>query len=183
MPELDRLIAIMRDGRKWIAALEEKERQRTGIHSLKVGFNSVFGYYIEVTKANARLVPADYIRKQTLVNAERYINEELKGYEETVLHAEERRQAREYDLFVEIRGRIAGEIRRIQETASRIADLDALASLAEVAERYNYCCPVGRRRGDDRDHGRPPSGRGAARRLRRVLSRTISSSIWRKTAF
>ncbi|MDP2839591.1 MAG: DNA mismatch repair protein MutS, partial [Syntrophales bacterium] len=141
-PELDQLIAIMRDGRKWIAALEEKERKRTGIHSLKVGFNSVFGYYIEVTKANARLIPAEYIRKQTLVNAERYINEELKGYEETVLHAEERRQAREYDLFVEIRGRIAGEIRRIQRTAARIADLDAVASLAEVAERYNYCCPV-----------------------------------------
>ncbi|MCX5838896.1 MAG: DNA mismatch repair protein MutS [Deltaproteobacteria bacterium] len=141
-PELDHLITIMRDGRKWIAALEEKERQRTGIHSLKVGFNSVFGYYIEVTKVNARLVPAEYIRKQTLVNAERYINEELKGYEETVLHAEERRQAREYDLFVEIRGRIAGEIRRIQGTAARIADLDAVASLSEVAERYNYCCPV-----------------------------------------
>jgi DNA mismatch repair protein MutS len=141
-PELDHLITIMRDGRKWIAALEEMERQRTGIHSLKVGFNSVFGYYIEVTKANARLVPADYIRKQTLVNAERYINEELKGYEETVLRAEERRQAREYDLFVEIRGRIAGEIRRIQGTAARIADLDAVASLSEVAERYNYCCPV-----------------------------------------
>jgi len=141
-PELDQLIAIMRDGRKWIAALEEKERQRTGIHSLKVGFNSIFGYYIEVTKANASLVPVEYIRKQTLVNAERYINEELKGYEETVLHAEERRQAREYDLFVEIRGRIAGEIRRIQRTAARIADLDAVASLAEVAERYNYCCPA-----------------------------------------
>ena len=141
-PELDKLIAIMRDGRKWIAALEEKERQRTGIHSLKVGFNSIFGYYIEVTKANASLVPVEYIRKQTLVNAERYINEELKGYEETVLHAEERRQAREYDLFVEIRGRIAGEIRRIQRTAARIADLDAVASLAEVAERYNYCCPA-----------------------------------------
>jgi DNA mismatch repair protein MutS len=132
----------MRDGKKWIAALEEKERQRTGIHSLKVGFNSVFGYYIEVTKANTRLIPAEYIRKQTLVNAERYINEELKGYEETVLHAEERRHAREYDLFVEIRGRIAGEIRKIQRTAARIADLDAVQSLAEVAERYNYCCPV-----------------------------------------
>ncbi|MCL5807758.1 MAG: DNA mismatch repair protein MutS [Deltaproteobacteria bacterium] len=140
-PELDSLIVVMRDGRQWIAALEEKERRRTGINSLKVGFNSVFGYYFEITKANARLIPPDYIRKQTLVNAERYINEELKGYEETVLHAEERRQAREYDLFIEIRGRIAGEIRRIQETASRIADLDALASLAEVAERYNYCCP------------------------------------------
>jgi DNA mismatch repair protein MutS len=141
-PELDSLIDAMRDGRKWIAALEEKERRRTGIASLKVGFNSVFGYYLEATKANAHLVPADYVRKQTLVNAERYINEELKGYEETVLHAQERREAREYDLFAEIRERIAGEIRRIQETASRIADLDALASLAEVAERYNYCCPA-----------------------------------------
>lgn len=141
-PELDRLIVAMREGRQWIAALEERERRRTGINSLKVGFNSVFGYYLEVTKANARLVPPDYIRKQTLVNAERYINEELKGYEETVLHAEERRQAREYDLFVEVRGWIAREIRRIQETASRIADLDALASLAEVAERHNYCRPV-----------------------------------------
>jgi DNA mismatch repair protein MutS len=141
-PELDRLISVMRDGRKWIAALEEKERQKTGIHSLKVGFNSVFGYYIEVTKANARLVPAEYIRKQTLVNAERYINEELKGYEETVLHAEEKRQAREYGLFVEIRGRIAAEIRRIQRTAARIADLDAVASLSEVAELYNYCRPA-----------------------------------------
>jgi DNA mismatch repair protein MutS len=141
-PELDRLIAAMRDGKKWIAALEEKERRRTGIHSLKVGFNSVFGYYLEVTKTNAPMVPPDYIRKQTLVNAERYINEELKGYEETVLHAQERRQAREFDLFVEIRERIAGEIRRVQGTASRIADLDALASLAEVAERHNYCCPV-----------------------------------------
>ena len=141
-PELDRLIAVMRNGRQWIAALEERERQRTKIGSLKVGFNSVFGYYIEVTKANARLVPPDYVRKQTLVNAERYINEELKGYEETVLHAEERRQAREYDLFIELRGRVAGEIRRIQETASRIADLDALASLAEIAERNNYCRPM-----------------------------------------
>jgi len=140
--ELDRLITITRDGRQWIAALEEKERKRTGIASLKVGFNNVFGYYLEVTKANTGLVPPDYIRKQTLVNAERYINEELKGYEETVLHAQERREAREYDLFVEVRGRIAGAIRRLQGTASHIADLDALASLAEVAERYNYCCPA-----------------------------------------
>ena len=140
-PELDGLIALARDGRQWIAALETKERERTGISSLKVGFNSVFGYYLEVTRANARLVPQDYIRKQTLVNAERYINEELKGYEEKVLHAQERREAREYDLFVGIRGRIAADIRRIQETASRIADLDALASLAEVAELYGYCRP------------------------------------------
>jgi len=140
-PELDALIATMRDGKQWIAALEEKERRRTGIHSLKVGFNNVFGYYFEITKANASSAPPDYIRKQTLVNAERYINEELKGYEDTVLHAGERRQAREYELFVDIRGRVAREIRRIQTTASHIADLDALASLAEMAERYNYCRP------------------------------------------
>jgi DNA mismatch repair protein MutS len=141
-PELDQLISMTRDGKKWIAALEDRERKRTGINSLKVGFNQVFGYYIEVTKANAGLVPDDYIRKQTLVNAERYINQELKGYEYTVLNAEERRKQREYDLFIDIRKSIAKDIRRIQTTASKIADLDAVASLAEVAERYNYCCPV-----------------------------------------
>ncbi len=140
--ELDSLISVARDGKKWIAALEEKERQRTGINSLKVGFNSVFGYYIEMTKANSAMAPPDYIRKQTLVNAERYINEELKGYEETVLHAQERLQAREYEIFIGIREKIALEIARIQKTAACIADLDAIASLAEVAERCGYCCPV-----------------------------------------
>ena len=141
-PELDRLISITRDGKKWIVALEDRERKRTGIHSLKVGFNQVFGYYIEVTKANAGLVPQDYVRKQTLVNAERYINQELKGYEYTVLNAEDRRKEREYELFLEIRSGIAENIRRIQSTASNIADLDAVAALADAAERYNYCCPV-----------------------------------------
>ncbi|MGZ6291947.1 MAG: DNA mismatch repair protein MutS [Syntrophales bacterium] len=140
--DLDELISSSRDGKKWIAALEQRERKRTGINSLKVGFNSVFGYYIEVTKANTNLVPQDYIRKQTLVNAERYINEELKGYEHTVLTAEDRRKEREYDLFVRIRGEISKEISLIQTTASHIADLDSLASLAETAGRYNYCCPV-----------------------------------------
>jgi DNA mismatch repair protein MutS len=140
--ELDELISISRDGKKWIAALEEKERKRTGVNSLKVGFNSVFGYYIEVTKTNTDLVPNDYIRKQTLVNAERYINQELKGYEYTVLNAEDRRKEREYNLFIGIRGEIAAEIKRIQATASHIANLDAVTSLAEVAERYNYYCPI-----------------------------------------
>jgi DNA mismatch repair protein MutS len=139
--ELDQLIYLTRDGRQWIARLEEKERKRTNISSLKVGFNSVFGYYIEVTKANTALVPDDYIRKQTLVNAERYINEELKEYEATVLQADEKRREREYVLFVDIRGRIASEVRRIQATASCVADLDALVSLAEVAVKYHYCCP------------------------------------------
>jgi len=139
--ELDELISVSTDGKKWIASLEAKERKRTGINTLKVGFNNVFGYYIEVTKANTGLVPDDYIRKQTLVNAERYINQELKGYEYTVLHAEDKRKDREYSLFVEIRERLGKEIKKIQKTASLLADLDALVSLAEVAERYNYCCP------------------------------------------
>ena len=140
-PTLDELFAISRDGKSWIARLEEKERKRTGIHSLKVGYNSVFGYYLEVTKANAESVPPDYVRKQTLVNAERYINEELKGYEYTVLHAEERRREKEYALFLGIRERIAAEIRRLQQTAAAVAELDALTSLAEIAERYGYCRP------------------------------------------
>ena len=139
--ELDELISLTRDGKRWIAALEEKERKRTGINSLKVGYNNVFGYYIEVTRANTGLVPDDYIRKQTLVNAERYINQELKGYEYTVLNAEDKRKEREYDLFVKVRDEVAKEIKRIQKVASLLADLDAIVSLAEVAEKYNYCCP------------------------------------------
>ncbi|MEA1935885.1 MAG: DNA mismatch repair protein MutS [Thermodesulfobacteriota bacterium] len=145
--ELDELISLTRDGKRWIATLEEKERKRTGINSLKVGYNNVFGYYIEVTKTNTDLVPDDYIRKQTLVNAERYINQELKGYEYTILNAEDKRKEREYELFGTIRGEIAKEIKRIQKTASLLADLDAIVSLAEVAEKYNYCCP----RVDDED--------------------------------
>ncbi len=139
--ELDELVSMSMDGKRWIASLEAKERSETGIATLKVGYNSVFGYYIEVTKANAHLVPESYIRKQTLVNAERYINEELKRYETTVLNAEEKRKSREFELFVEVRAQIAQEIQRIQKTASSIADLDVLVSLAEVAEQYNYCCP------------------------------------------
>lgn len=139
--ELDKLISASRDGKKWIAALEAKERKRTGINTLKVGYNSVFGYYIEVTKANTELVPDDYVRKQTLVNAERYINQELKEYEYTVLNAEDKRKEREYELFVAIRDQIGTEIRHIQRTASMLADLDVLVSLAEAAEKYNYCCP------------------------------------------
>jgi DNA mismatch repair protein MutS len=140
--ELDLLLSLSRNGKQNIAALEERERKKTGIQSLKVGFNQIFGYYIEVTKANTHLVPGDYIRKQTLVNAERYINQELKEFEQTVLHAEENGRQREYELFLRIREEIARHIRQIQETASCLADLDALTSLAEVAEKYGYCCPV-----------------------------------------
>jgi len=139
--ELDKFISLGTDGKKWIATMEERERKRTGIGSLRVGFNNVFGYYIEVTRSKGDMVPDDYVRKQTLVNAERYINQELKEYESLVLGAEERRKKREYELFVEIRGKIASEIKRIQLTASRVADLDAITSLSEVAEMYNYCCP------------------------------------------
>ena len=139
--EVDRLIALSRDGKKNIAALEAAERQRTGIASLKVGYNSVFGYYIEVTKANTHLVPSDYVRKQTLVNAERYINESLKEYEQEVLSADERRIQREYDLFCDVRSTVSSRIGLIQKTASCLADLDVLCSLAEVAQRYDYCRP------------------------------------------
>jgi len=140
--KLDHYLSLSRNAKQWIAALETKEKQRTGINSLKVGFNNVFGYYIEVSKANSSFVPEDYVRKQTLFNAERYINDELKKYEYEVLNAEDARREREYQLFVEIREKIASSIIRIQKTATFLAEVDALASLAEVAEKYHYCCPV-----------------------------------------
>ncbi len=139
--ELDKLRSVSRDGKKWIAALENTERQKTGINSLKVGFNNVFGYYIEVTKTNARLVPDSYIRKQTLVNAERYINQELKEFEQTVLNAEEKINQREQELFVTLRDTVGGNISDIQKNSFALAELDALCALAEVAEKYRYVCP------------------------------------------
>jgi len=139
--DLDKLRSISRDGKKWIAALEMKERQKTGINSLKVGFNNVFGYYIEVTKANAAMVPDSYVRKQTLVNAERYINQELKEFEQTVLSAEEKIKEREEELFISLRDNLAQYISGIQKNSFLVAELDALASLAEVAEKYRYTCP------------------------------------------
>ncbi len=139
--ELDKLRLISRDGKQWIAALEAEERKKTGINSLKVGFNNVFGYYIEVTKANAALVPDSYIRKQTLVNAERYINQALKEFEQTVLNAEERIKQKEQELFINLRDGLDRYIAEIQGNANLIADLDALAALADVAEKYHYVCP------------------------------------------
>ncbi len=155
--DLDKLVSLSTDGKKWIASMEEKERKKTGIATLKIGFNNVFGYYIEVTKANSAMVPDEYVRKQTLVNAERYINQELKEYEVLVLNAEDRRKKKEYDLFVNIREKVAHHILRIQKTASHLADLDAIASLAEIAERYDFRCP--RITSDDRleiQEGRHP---------------------------
>jgi DNA mismatch repair protein MutS len=138
---LDNLRSISRDGKKWIAAMEAEERKKTGINSLKIGFNNIFGYYIEVTKANATLVPDSYIRKQTLVNAERYINQELKEFEQTVLNAEEKIREREQELFLSLRDSLDQYITDIQKNSNLVAELDALAALAEVAEKYHYTCP------------------------------------------
>ncbi|MEW6663894.1 MAG: DNA mismatch repair protein MutS [Thermodesulfobacteriota bacterium] len=139
--DLDRLISITRDGKGWIAGLAAKEQQRTGISNLKIGYNRVFGYYIELSKANLHLAPPDYIRKQTLVNGERYITEELKKYEDMVLGAEERKVALEAEIFERLRASVALENRRIKETGRHIAEIDALASLAEVADRNGYVRP------------------------------------------
>jgi DNA mismatch repair protein MutS len=139
--ELDRLISVTRDGKAWIAELASSERKRTGISNLKVGYNRVFGYYIEVSKANLHLAPPDYIRKQTLVNGERFITEALKEYEEMVLGAEEKRVELEYEIFGQIRERVARENQRIKQTAGLIGELDALAALAQTAQLNNYTCP------------------------------------------
>lgn len=139
--ELDELHALAAGGRQWIAELQDRERVRTGIKSLKVGFNKVFGYYLEVSKPNLHLVPEDYQRKQTLVNAERFITPEFKEQEAKVLGAEERSQGLEYDLFVEVRAETARHVALVQRAALAIAVLDALQSLAQVALDYNYARP------------------------------------------
>ncbi|MEJ2428684.1 MAG: DNA mismatch repair protein MutS [Deltaproteobacteria bacterium] len=139
--ELDRLLSLSRDAKKWIAKLEAEERQKTGIGPLKVGYNKVFGYYLEVSKANQGSVPDRYIRKQTLVNAERYITEELKEYEIQILNADEKRILLEEDLFLALRAEVASHGKRIQSTASAIAELDVFAALAEVANQRSYCRP------------------------------------------
>ncbi len=139
--EVDRLRKAKKEGKQWIASLEAEEKQKTNIKNLRIRFNKVFGYYIEITKSNLDLVPERYIRKQTLTNAERYITPELKEIEETILGAEEKIVELEYDLFVDIRNKIAQEVKRIQKTAQWIAIIDVLQSLAEVAERQNYSKP------------------------------------------
>mgnify|MGYP000639714159 CR=1 FL=1 len=140
--QLDELRKIIREGKKWILDLERRERTRTGIKSLKIGYNKVFGYYIEVTKANLDKVPSDYIRKQTLTNAERFITPELKEFEEKVLSAEERVIQLEYELFDQIRKTICSYTEKIQKTADIIAVLDVLSTLAEIAVKYNYTKPI-----------------------------------------
>lgn len=139
--QLDKYRLAMTKGKDWLAELEIKERERTGIKNLKIGFNKVFGYYIDVTKSYYDLVPDDYIRKQTLANSERYITPELKEIEDTILGAEEKSIDLEYKLFVDIRERIASQVKRIQKTAQIISKLDALWSLARVAQENDYVRP------------------------------------------
>ena len=139
--EVDRLRKAKTDGKKWLAELEAKERERTGIKSLKVKYNKVFGYYLEVTNSYKDLVPEDYQRKQTLANAERFFTPELKELEDTILGAEDKLIALEYELFRQLRNRIASQVYRIQQTAKAIARLDVYASLAYVAEKNHYCRP------------------------------------------
>lgn len=139
--DLDSLKEEIKGSKQWIANLQEEERKRTGIPSLKVGFNKVFGYYIEVTKPHLSKVPQEYIRKQTMVNAERFVTPQLKEKEAHILGAEERIFKLEYDLFLEIRSKVAEETPKIQKTAELVSVLDVLLSLKEVAEKFNYVRP------------------------------------------
>ncbi|QCW02252.1 DNA mismatch repair protein MutS [Natrinema pallidum] len=139
--DLDELRGTARDGKRWIDELEERERERTGIDSLKVGHNSVHGYYIEVTNPNLESVPDNYQRRQTLKNSERFVTPKLKDREDEIVGAQQRADEREYDLFCEVRREVAAEVERVQGLADAIATLDALVSLATVAARYDYCRP------------------------------------------
>lgn len=140
--EVDKLRSARHNGQAWVAELEQQERERTGIKSLKVGFNKVFGYYIEVTRANLSAVPADYIRKQTLAGAERFITPALKEQEELILGAEERVIELEYNLFTELRAQVAQHADRIQAVAAALAELDVYCSLADVAVEKRYVRPT-----------------------------------------
>ena len=139
--EVDKLKTATTDGKNWIIKLEAEEREKTGIKGLKVGFNKVFGYYIEVTKSNVSLVPDRYIRKQTLTNGERYITEELKNLENQILGAEEKVVNLEYNIFAMVRDKIESQVERLQKSAGIVAMIDALCSFATVAEDMNYVRP------------------------------------------
>ncbi|MBP3937994.1 MAG: DNA mismatch repair protein MutS [Clostridia bacterium] len=139
--ELDSLRDIVKNGKGYIAAVQQTEQERTGIKKLKIGYNRVFGYYIEIPNSFKELVPEEYIRKQTLANCERYITSELKELESKVLGAQERIVKLEYEIFVQVRNRVAQELYRIQKTAHAVATIDVLCSLANVALKNNYTCP------------------------------------------
>ena len=168
--DLDRLRETARDGKQWIDDLEAGERERTGIDSLKVGYNSVHGYYIEVTNPNLEAVPDDYQRRQTLKNSERFVTPELKSREDEIVSAEGRADAREYDLFRDVRRSVAEEVERVQALAEALATLDALVSLSSVAAQYDYCRPEIRDR-DGTPEIRIESGRHP------VVERTQSSFV------
>ena len=140
-PDLDGLRAVSRDSKGYLTGLEKRERERTGIQSLKVRFNRVFGYYIEVSRANLHLAPGDYLRKQTLVNAERFVTEELKEYEEKILTAEERIVTLEKDLFQSVCARVRAAAGRLRASAGVVADCDVLAGFAVLARRFGYSRP------------------------------------------
>ena len=139
--EIDKLKTATTEGKNWIVNLEAEEREKTGIKNLKVGFNKVFGYFIEVRKSYLSQVPERYVRKQTLTNAERYITEDLKNLENQILGAEEKVVNLEYNAFIEIREQIAKNIKRLQTTAMAVSELDVLTSFAQIAEDLNYCMP------------------------------------------
>ena len=140
-PELDRLRKIQSDGRKWISELEGRERERTGINNLKISYNRVFGYYLEITNSKLSLVPEDYSRRQTLAGSERFISPELKEYEEQILTAAEKITELEATLFEQVRVRAAAEASRVKATASVVAETDVFCSMGEIASRYGYCAP------------------------------------------
>lgn len=155
--EIDKLRSAKTDGKKWLAGLLEEEKEKTGIKNLKIKFNKVFGYYLEVTNSFKDLVPEDWMRKQTLANAERYTTPKLKELEDTILGAEDKLYTLEYNVFCEVRDTIYGEIGRIQKAAKIIAGVDMLASLAVVAEQNNYVRPEIRKKGViDIKNGRHP---------------------------
>ena len=141
-PEVDRLRGILHGGKGIIASMEAAEKEKTGIRTLKIGYNKVFGYYIEVSNSFKELVPETYIRKQTLVNGERYITQELKDLEHDILSASDRDAALEYELFTRLRQTLCDAVTRVQGAAAAVAELDCLCSLAAVAVKNNYCCPV-----------------------------------------
>ncbi len=155
--EIDKLRHAKTEGKSWLVELETKERERTGIKNLRIKYNKVFGYYLEVTNSYRDMVPEDYIRKQTLTNAERYITADLKELEDIILGAEDKLVALEYEIFKDIRDKIAGEVLRIQKTAKAVAGIDVFSSLALVAERNHYCRPSMNEKGViDIKNGRHP---------------------------
>ena len=155
--EADKLRQAKTEGKNWLMELEQREKEKTGIKNLRIRYNKVFGYYLEVTNSFKNLVPPYYIRKQTLTNAERYTTEELKNLEDIILGAEDKLFVLEYDLFCEVRDRIGNEVLRIQKTAKAIAKTDVLASLACVADKYNYVKPKINEKGViDIQNGRHP---------------------------